>query len=294
MQQKALFKKLYNAFAFRVNRLGKAIHLRFTVRLNGKTFTVPVINTLGEINVYTKEDWFFHFVKSLRLPPEADIVDVGLNVGQSLLAIKSCCDNTYWGFEPNPTCLFYLEQLIKVNKLKNTTVIPVGLFSTNKVAKLHVNHAHDTAGTLHSELKPGLFNPQKAIYVPVFSFGELQLTINKIGFVKIDVEGAELEVVEGMLETIRQHRPVIVCEVLDYTSPESKEAEQARATRLADYLKKENYRVYRIDHPSDRNLSFTELETITLKKWVPESLQQNDYLFLPEPVAQFSWLAGIK
>lgn len=292
MQKIFLLKKLYNSFAFRVNRLGSFFQLKFTVRLNGKTFIVPVINTLGEINVYTKEDWFFHFVKSLDLPSDVDIVDVGLNVGQSLLAIKSCYENNYWGFEPNPTCVFYLEQLIKVNKLKNTTIIPVGLFSTNKLAKLYANHAHDTAATLHSELKPGLFNPQKAIYVPVFSFEELQLNGNKIGFVKIDVEGAELEVVEGMLKAIRQHRPVIVCEVLDYTSLESQKSEQERATNLVNRLKEENFRLFRIEHSNDRKLSFTELETITLKKWVPESLYQNDYLFLPEPVAQLAWLNG--
>jgi hypothetical protein len=33
--------------------------------------------------------------------------------------------------------------------------------------------------------------------------------------VKIDVEGAELAVLEGMRETIRRHRPAIICELHD-------------------------------------------------------------------------------
>lgn len=92
---RAVVKKLYNSFAFRVNKLSSFFKLKFTINLNGKTFTIPVINTLGEINIYLKEDWFFHLIKSLKLPAGVDIVDVGLNVGQSLLAFKSCYDNTY-------------------------------------------------------------------------------------------------------------------------------------------------------------------------------------------------------
>jgi FkbM family methyltransferase len=38
-------------------------------------------------------------------------------------------------------------------------------------------------------------------------------TIRPATFVKIDVEGAELEVIEGMRRTIAAHRPVILCEM---------------------------------------------------------------------------------
>ena len=36
---------------------------------------------------------------------------------------------------------------------------------------------------------------------------------NKIGFIKIDVEGHELEVIEGALNTIKMNKPVLLIEI---------------------------------------------------------------------------------
>ena len=36
---------------------------------------------------------------------------------------------------------------------------------------------------------------------------------NKIGFIKIDVEGHELEVIEGALKTIKENKPVLLIEI---------------------------------------------------------------------------------
>jgi FkbM family methyltransferase len=281
MSLNTVSKRFYNAMAFRLNRLTRAMHLRFTIRLNNKTFVIPVFDTLGEVNVHLKEDWFFHLVKSLKLPAGTDIVDIGLNVGQSMLAFRSLYDNPYWGFEPNPICVFYLEKLKEANQLQNVHILPVGLYSESTVVKLYINSEHDTAATIRSDLKPGLFQPQNTKYIPVFSLEKLALGMKKIGLIKIDVEGAELDVIAGMQETIRQHQPLIICEILDYTATDSQEKEQQRATELVNTIKGLGYRMFRIKHRSDMDLTYEELSTLELKKWTPDSLYSNDYLFLP-------------
>lgn len=96
------------------------------------------------------------------------------------------------------------------------------------------------------------------------------------------MEGAELDVITGMLDIIRQHRHVIICEILDYTSGESKEKEQARATQLVSQLKEIGYSIYRIHHPANRPLTFEKINEVQLQKCTPLSLNLNDYLFLPE------------
>jgi Methyltransferase FkbM domain len=51
--------------------------------------------------------------------------------------------------------------------------------------------------------------------------------------VKIDVEGAELAVLRGMLATLRQHRPVIVCEI-DAPDEEALQAKRGEITQLLE------------------------------------------------------------
>ncbi len=42
----------------------------------------------------------------------------------------------YIGFEPNPSCIMYVDELIRVNKLRNCTIVPVGLFTEDKLLNL--------------------------------------------------------------------------------------------------------------------------------------------------------------
>lgn len=57
--------------------------------------------------------------------------------------------------------------------------------------------------------------------------------------VKIDVEGAEAEVLDGMAETITRHRPTIVCEIDDAT----REAFDAKYAACSERLRLLGYRV---------------------------------------------------
>jgi FkbM family methyltransferase len=87
-------------------------------------------------------------IKKKQLPADGIFIDVGVNVGQTLLNFRSCYENPYWGFEPNPSCVYYLQTLIKKNKFKNTRIIPVGLSSQNELAKFYIKNETDSAGTI--------------------------------------------------------------------------------------------------------------------------------------------------
>lgn len=252
-----------------------------TITLNNKNFNVPIINNLGFINLSLEHDFFVQIFSGIKLSENACFVDIGVNVGQTLLKFRSCKNNTYFGFEPNPSCVYYLNSLISANKMHNTTVVPVGLSVRNEIAKFYTKGKVDAAGTIVNDLRPEYYTNEDVQYVPVFSLDNLDVTGDRpIELMKIDVEGAELEVLLGMTETIKKHQPTILCEILDSHSDDNLPSMQARANKLVAHMQSLNYKVYRIVH-NNGQVTPEPISEVKLKKWVPESWNLNDYLFLP-------------
>src|SRR5882724_8814387 len=82
--------------------------------------TIPVMGGLGYNNVFGTEKWMSSVLKKILNRSEGCFVDVGVNIGQTLIKVKSIDRNIdYLGFEPNPVCVFYAENLIGINKFPN-------------------------------------------------------------------------------------------------------------------------------------------------------------------------------
>lgn len=267
------------------NRLKSAVARvtgRASVSINSRTFSIPIINNLGLDNIHAADNWFLRLLKAFKLPAGSSFVDIGVNVGQTLLVYRSYSDNPYWGFEPNPNCVFYLNVLKRNNSLKNVNIIPVGLSNTNDIVNLFSKTDIDSGATIVSELRPAYYDSEEINYVPLFKFDNLELNgLERVGFIKIDVEGGEYEVVSGMMDTINKHRPIIVCEVLDYHSEESRLTMQDRANKLVGLIKMAEYDSFRISGTGNE-LLVEPVETIQLKQWTAQSLNNNDYLFTPK------------
>ncbi|WP_207492027.1 FkbM family methyltransferase [Aridibaculum aurantiacum] len=268
--------------AYKYNKLMQKASVNFNININGHNFKIPLIEDIGFSNLYLKDDWFLQIIKKLNLDPDTDIIDVGVNVGQSLLHFKSILPNRYWGFEPNPNCLHYLDNLKKLNQFEHVTIFPVGLSSHNGIVGFYSDNESDSCATIVSDLRPGWYKAKEKKYVPVFAFDQLDTTdIKKVSFLKIDVEGAELEVIKGMVQRIQADQPVILCEILDYNSEESASVLQARANELVALVHSLSYSIYKIDHHSKQVVEYSLLEEVKLKKWSDDSFDGNDYLFVP-------------
>ncbi|MEK6906851.1 MAG: FkbM family methyltransferase [Nanoarchaeota archaeon] len=101
-------------------------------------------------------------------------------------------------FEPDIKNRVILEKNISKEKLKNVIIIPKGLWDKNTVLfmdSLNVNsNVFDKEGSqpievvrLDDELK--------------------KLNLSKIDFIKMDIEGAEIEAVRGSINTIKKFKP---------------------------------------------------------------------------------------
>jgi len=258
------------------------INYTLTTQIGSRKFTIPIRNGIGLGNLNLNNDWFYNLISKINLPKGSVFVDVGVNIGQTILKFRSCHENKYIGFEPNSSCVNYSTNLVKVNKLTGISIVPVGLSLKDEVVTILLRSDCDSGATIVNNLRPGFYKNEEKMFIPVFKFDNLKVVepTEKIYCVKIDVEGAELEVISGMLDSIKGHRPIIICEILDYHDKTVAESLQNRANKLFDLLNGCNYKVYKIDH-SNNNLKFEELTKIELVQWTDSSNDLNDYIFLP-------------
>lgn len=271
-----------------LNRLTKNLNYQESITLGEQKFKLPAIQGLQLPANELSETWLKVLLKGLQLSPGAAFMDVGVNLGQSMLTFRSLYDNPYWGFEPNPICLFYLDKLIEANHLPAVKVLPVGLGEANELKRFFLRSGGDSMATMVEDLRETAFYEMKGrdVFVPVFCFDTLQLEgRSRFGAVKIDVEGAELEVIKGMRGMLASDRPYIICEVLDADRESVLPKVQARANELLDIMKSLNYDTYQIVRTgSDHNPRYKKVNNIVLSKYGSESFLLNDYLFIPAEV----------
>jgi FkbM family methyltransferase len=191
----------------------KYLHSSF-LDLNGVRFETP--NMQGTM-CWAKNDWMIDLLKRIAQKFSGTFLDVGVNLGQTLLAMKSVDpERKYVGVEPNPSCIAYVEGLIKQNGLRKTRLVPVGVGKEVCLKELYMNGGeYDSCATFIPNFRSG--HPiSQAKTVPVFPFSMLRSLFDgdSIGIVKIDVEGAELEVLESMQGVVDEMRPLVIVEIL--------------------------------------------------------------------------------
>ena len=146
----------------------------------------PIVDSLRETGMW--EPKTTKFIKD-NLKKGQVFYDIGANVGYfSLLASKLVGGRgTVYSFEPNPENIKYLEKNIKTNKLRNITVTPKAVM--------------DVSGNV--ELRYGVSPGQTGISGAGAKFSVDSVAIDDLkfrqpDFIKIDVEGSEMNVLRGM------------------------------------------------------------------------------------------------
>lgn len=149
----------------------------------------------------------------LSTPKGGVLVDVGANIGlTSIVFAKLRPDVTLYAIEPNKAAYDFLCANIAANNVPNVKPVfsvvgkdsgSVAFHSDVFSAGSHVvTEAHMAATTLSAETVPS--NPLNTILN--------EHGVTSVDFVKIDVEGFELDVLQGMEGVIETHRPCVLME----------------------------------------------------------------------------------
>ncbi|HEX2015850.1 MAG TPA: FkbM family methyltransferase [Solirubrobacteraceae bacterium] len=149
------------------------------------------------------------------LTPESTVIDVGGHLGlYALVAARQVGrGGAVHSFEPDPRLAARLREHVRLNRMDWVCVNELALAErTEPRARLYLA---DQLGW--SSLVPGTATGATEIEVPQRSFDdyarEVSLDPSEISFIKIDVEGAELSVLQGMSATLRASRAAVMVEV---------------------------------------------------------------------------------
>lgn len=203
-----------------LKKLGLLHRLNFEVpaSIAGKRLRVPLIHGVGLNLLVADEPRIEPLLASLLEHFPGAVIDVGVNVGQTLCKVKGLEPaREYIGFEADPGSAHYSQELALRLQYSHARIIPAGLSDRDGILTLeyHTISEADTAATLVAGFRPGFpVLRRKSVSVLRFDSCKRDISINHVGLVKIDVEGGELEVLRGMEQSLMRFRPAIIIEIL--------------------------------------------------------------------------------
>lgn len=173
----------------------------------------------------------------------ATVLDVGANIGYMtlLLAARVGHKGRVHAFEPNPPVADALVENLALNPDTHHR-ITVHRFALGAVVGDTEFYSpidgHEGVGGLRNTARAPL---DRVIHVPVRTLDSFVQAagITSIGFIKLDVEGGEWDVLRGGEDVLSTHRPVILFEAYDgNTRPYG-----YRVFELLSYLEQRGYQV---------------------------------------------------
>ncbi len=139
-------------------------------------------------------------------------IDVGANIGIYTVYLAKLY-NTVYSFEPIP---FFANELT-ASKFRNVYVYNVGLAQQNSKLELNIPYNNITVEPLYAwssfdaEYIERSFFKRESIIVDCRTLDSYHF--NDVDFIKIDVEGYELNVLAGGKKTIEKYKPVLLIEI---------------------------------------------------------------------------------
>jgi len=188
-------------------------------------------------------DWSKQFCSS-----DKNMLDIGAHTGTYSISLAHLC-NTVYAFEPQQMTYYALCGSVALSNIKNINCIKYGLGSVNQVGLQTLNIVSDDGGgsTLHGDGSSNSSNSNSKILktetIEVKTLDRLNIT--NIGFIKMDVEDNELNVLQGAVNTLKNSNyPKIIFESNTYNE------------KLFNFLKGLGYTVVPINGYSNMFLSF--------------------------------------
>lgn len=163
-------------------------------------------------NVGFPERQNIYWVHDCFLDPKKDFIDIGAHIGSYTIPCASKANHTY-SFECTPKTFCFLAANIALHGLDaKVTPLPFALSDFNGPLEI-VIRSEDGGGNgayfFDNEKSGAVVRETRTIQARTLD----SFNLSNVGFIKMDVEGHEIEVLRGAIETLRcNHFPKIMFE----------------------------------------------------------------------------------
>ncbi|MBU4537551.1 MAG: FkbM family methyltransferase [Weeksellaceae bacterium] len=213
------------------------------------------------------------------LTPDDVFFDIGANTGSFIFQLeKKLSPKNIFAFEPNNKLYLRLKRIFP-----EVAAYPIALSDKNGTAEFKVPVIHgktvNSRGTLQLEYREtdegkNYFQTVQVSKLDDWVFNQ---KIEKIDFIKIDVEGNERETLNGSAKVIAKYRPTLMVEIEQRHHSEP-------ISQLIEEIESRNYETF-----------FLNRSTFTLQKLLPDMMNKlsstsigskedyiNNFIFVPK------------
>ena len=184
--------------------------------VNGKVFRLRGDAYLGRMEHGFEPGLTHLFNKIAESVQPGSCLDVGANIGITAHLLSGLYEHVYC-FEASPRTFKILKENLLNNNINNVTTFPIGLGKEPTTFTLTAANNDASGGFLSDNLSADLEGHTKES-VEISTGDDLLESIREtnqtpIRFIKLDIEGHELEALAGLKKTLKKYSPVVVLEM---------------------------------------------------------------------------------
>ncbi len=144
--------------------------------------------------------------------PSDTVLDIGANIGCTSILFGSRARRVV-SFEPSPTTFGFLKKNLDASGLNNVTALNFGLGKAEGRFELTFSANNRSGGFVSNKMQASAGHQVEAIEIAQGDTFVQGANLDGGDFIKIDVEGFERDVIEGLRDTLSTCKPTVTLEL---------------------------------------------------------------------------------